>query len=230
MSRRGGITGTVRKVRDLLREILYPEGALCLNCGKISDGNTLCPGCRQDLREGDLLESWETGEVSGVPFWSMRPHRGISRTLILRLKHGAESRAAAELASILRTRPAYFPELSPDTVVTWVPGPKERILERGVDHGKLLAEAAAQELGLSCRPLLIRRGNDRPQARLKEEQRRQNLKNAFLPAGRISFPVLLVDDVLTTGTTASRCIEALRQGGAADIMVLTATKATSSKS
>ena len=219
-----------RRAGVLLREILYPEGALCLNCGRISDGNTLCPDCRRDLREGDLLESWETGEVGGVPFWSMRPHRGIPRTLILRLKHGAESRAAAELAAILQTRPAYFPALSPDTVVTWVPGPKGRILERGVDHGKLLAEAMARELGRPCRPLLARRGNDRPQARLKESQRRQNLKNAFLPAGRISFPVLLVDDVLTTGTTASRCIDALRKGGATDIMVLTATKATSSKS
>ena len=41
----------------------------------------------------------------------------------------------------------------------------------------------------------------------------------------MSFPVLLVDDVLTTGTTVSRCAEALRAAGAAEITALTVTRA-----
>ena len=208
-----------------LREILYPEGAICAGCGKISDGECLCPACRQELMTRDLLESWEFRELEGVPAWSMRPHRGLPRDLVLRMKHGAERRTAGELARMLREAPAYFPSFSSDTVVTWVPAPKSRIRERCIDHGQALAEAVARELKLPCRGLLERRGKDRPQATLNRAQRQQNLQKAFSALERIECPVLLVDDVLTTGTTALRCIRALRKAGAEEITVLTATRA-----
>ena len=155
----------------------------------------------------------------------MRPHRGLPRMLVLRLKHSAETRAAEALASVFRDRPPIFPTLPENMVVTWVPSPKARLRERCVDHGQALARAVAKEAGLSCEELLRRRGNDQPQARLKREQREKNLQNAFEPACQIHTPVLLVDDVMTTGTTARRCISALREGGAKEILVLTATHA-----
>ena len=213
----------LRKLLRILREVIWPEGAICLGCGRVSRGECLCPACRRTLRNADLLDSWETRDLGGVPAWSMRPHRGLQRELILRLKHGAEARAAAELAGLLQTRPAAFPTFPPETVVTWVPTPRDRLRERCVDHGRLLAEAVAGELGLPCRQLLVRRGSDRPQARLNREARQRNLRKAFAPVGKITAPVLLVDDVLTTGTTAMRCLEALREGGAEEMTVLTVT-------
>ena len=213
------------EIRRFLRETVYPEGAVCAGCGRISDGEGLCPDCRRELEHAGIMETWDTRDLDGVRAWSMRPHRGLPRTLVLRLKHGAEERTAAALAGMLRTRPAEFPELPPETVVTWVPTPKSRIRERCIDHGQALAEAAAKELGLRSAPLLVRKGNDRPQATLNREQREKNLQKAFVSPERIDFPVLLVDDVLTTGTTARRCISALREAGAEDITVLTATYA-----
>jgi len=217
------------RLRQALREVVYPEGAICLGCGRRSDGNALCPECRRELLQEDLLESWETRDLDGVPAWSMRPHRGISRKLILRLKHGAETRAAGELAAVFRERPGIFPELPENLVVTWVPSPGSRIRERCVDHGRALAEALAREANRPCAQLLRRRGNDRPQVRLSREKRERNLKNAFQPVGPIRTPVLLVDDVLTTGTTARRCVAALREAGAREILVLTATHAARQK-
>jgi len=224
-NRAGKAARWFRRAVQAVREIVWPEGAVCLGCGRISRGECLCPACRRELRETGLLESWETREISGVRAWSMRPHRGIARKLILRLKHGAEKRAAAELAALIRTRPPAFPECLPGTVVTWVPGPRRRIRERCIDHGQELARAIAAELGLKSEALLRRQGNDRPQARLNMEQRQKNLRNAFAPVRQIREPVLLVDDVLTTGTTARRCIAALREGGAEEIRLLTATYA-----
>ena len=221
--RRGG--ALIRSWGRGLAEILYPEGAVCLGCGRLSDGECLCPACREELRYSDVLDSWQLRDIGGVPVWCMRPHRDLPRKLVLRLKHGTEARAAKEMAGMLRDRPDYFLHPAPGTVVTWVPGPKGRIRERCIDHGKRLAEAVAAELGLECRPLLIRKKNDRAQARLNREDRRENLKKTFAPAERIGCPVLLVDDVLTTGTTARRCLEALREGGAEEIEVLTVTKA-----
>ena len=223
MLRRGG--ALIRSWGRGLAEILYPEGAVCLGCGRLSDGECLCPACREELRYSDVLDSWQLRDIGGVPVWCMRPHRDLPRKLVLRLKHGTEARAAKAMAGMLRDRPDYFLHPAPGTVVTWVPGPKGRIRERCIDHGKRLAEAVAAELGLECRPLLIRKKNDRAQARLNREARRENLKKTFAPAERIGCPVLLVDDVLTTGTTARRCLEALREGGAEEIEVLTVTKA-----
>ena len=114
----------------------------------------------------------------------------------------------------------------PDTVVTWVTMPENRRRERMIDHGHLLAEAAARQLGFPCRQLLIRRETrQKNQASLGRDARQENLKNAFLPLEKITFPVLLVDDVLTTGTTARRCAEALRAGGAGTVTVLAFTRA-----
>jgi predicted amidophosphoribosyltransferase len=93
-----------------------------------------------------------------------------------------------------------------------------------------LAEAAARQLNLPCRPLLSRRETrQKTQASLGQQARAANLKDAFFPRENISFPVLLVDDVLTTGTTARRCAAALRSAGAVQITVLTFTRAVSGR-
>ena len=104
------------RIRNALLETLYPEGALCAVCGKISDGEYLCPACRAELRESGLLESWETESLDGVQAWSIRPHSGAARSLVLSLKHGAEARAAEELTALLRSRPEAFPAFPPETV------------------------------------------------------------------------------------------------------------------
>ena len=208
---------------NTLKDIVFPEGALCQCCGKLSDGCCLCPSCRKALHASDGLSAWHRTDIAGVPVFSMRPHRGIPRTLVIRLKHGA----CACIADILADLVLPLPEgviFSPDTVVTWVPMPDRRRLERCIDHGQVLAAAIADRLHLQSRCLLIRRDQRRhTQEGLDREERMANLRNAYIPAGKISFPVLLVDDVTTTGSTCRSCIEALRAGGAEKITAVTVT-------
>jgi predicted amidophosphoribosyltransferase len=109
-------------------------------------------------------------------------------------------------------------------VVTWVTMPESRLRERAIDHGRLLAEAFAEKLNLPCRQLLLRRDRrEKRQVTLGAEQRAANLLGAFRPAEKITFPVLIVDDVRTTGTTLCRCADALREGGADQLFALTVT-------
>jgi len=219
-----------RAAARFLLDCVYPEGAVCRGCGKISDGTPLCPSCRKRLTEEGAGLAWDFTDLEpGLPAYSLRPHDGLPRQLILNLKHRGEACLAEELARLILPLPAYL-TLSPDTVVTWVTMPRRRLRARGIDHGRLLAEATARELGLPCRQLLNRR-NDRSstQARLGKTAREANLTGAFSPAEAIRFPVLLIDDVLTTGTTARRCAEALRRGGAGDLIVLTFTRAAAGR-
>ena len=216
----------LRSLGAFLRDCVFPEGALCRGCGKISDGSPLCPACRERLQTDDAARAWTfTAVEPDLPAYSLRPHTGLARQMVLNLKHQSEACLAAEMARLILPLPAWL-VLSPETVVTWVTMPRRRLRRRGIDHGHLLAEATAECLHLSCRQLLLRTNDHaRSQARLNQAGRVRNLVGVFSPKEHISFPVLLVDDVLTTGTTARRCAEALRRGGAREIMVLTFTKA-----
>lgn len=215
----------LQKAQEILWDIVYPEGAVCQGCGKTSDGRCLCPDCREELRHSGMLHAWERRDLDGVEAWSVREHSGLVRKLIHGLKYRAEACIAEELAEIILPLPEGL-SLSPHTIVTWVPMPEHRRRERCVDHGRLLAEATARKLRLLCRPLLIRNDDHaHTQEGLNRERRTANLSQAFSPLQPVCFPVLLVDDVLTTGTTALRCIAALREAGAQEITVLAYTHA-----
>ena len=209
-----------------LRDAVWPDGALCCACGRVSHGETLCPSCRLDLQAQGYTFSWDQAEpVPGLVAWGLRPHTGIHRTLIHKLKYGAEARAAEALASLVLPLPETL-AFSPDTVVTWVTMPESRYRNRAVDHSRLLAEAIARQLSLPCRQLLARRDRrEKSQVSLTGAGRRSNLEGAFAPLEKISFPVLLVDDVRTTGTTLARCADALRSGGAEQVTAITITRA-----
>ncbi len=209
-------------VSGTVRDILWPEGAVCLSCGKISDGESLCPACRKSLRSM-TGSSWTRQPADGLEVWSLRRHQGVARDLVLKLKHGTTAVAAEDLLETVLPLPEGV-SFSSDTVVTWVTMPASRLLERGIDHGRLLAEGVADRLGLSCRPLLNRADSRmKPQVILNEKERRRNLVGVFTARERLTCPVLLVDDVFTTGTTASRCAEVLKEAGATRITVLTFT-------
>ena len=219
-----------RAVTAWLRDAVWPETALCCACGRITDGQTLCPSCRQDLQAQGYVFSWDHVDLApGAIAWGLRPHAGIHRPLVHKLKYNAEARAAEALASLVLPLPETL-SFTPDTVVTWVTMPESRRRNRAIDHGRLLAEAFARQLSLPCRQLLARRDHRaKSQVTLSMSGRRANLKGVFEPLEKISFPVLLVDDVRTTGTTLARCSEALRHGGARQVTAITVTRAREGK-
>lgn len=98
-----------------------------------------------------------------------------------------------------------------------------RRLRRGYNQAETLAAALARWLGVEHRPGWLRRVRPTAsQVQLPESDRRTNVRGAFRAArgARLAGQtVLLVDDVLTTGSTASEAARALRQAGAGSIHV-----------
>jgi predicted amidophosphoribosyltransferase len=113
--------------------------------------------------------------------------------------------------------------------VSWVPARRRDIRIRGFDHAEVLARALAQRVGLPAAALLERRGTQRDQSGLGREERSVNLQGAFRAPETLLGPspgrVLLVDDLVTTGATASACSSALRATGVVRVGLLAACRA-----
>lgn len=109
-------------------------------------------------------------------------------------------------------------------VVTWVPLSRRRRSRRGFDQAELLARAVARATGIPAARLLRRVRDTRAQARLAAADRRSALRGAFAAARPAPPHVLLVDDVVTTGSTAAACAAVLRSAGAGRVDVLAAAR------
>jgi ComF family protein len=118
--------------------------------------------------------------------------------------------------------------LRPDVVVP-IPMHWTRRLVRGTNSPEIMGGILARELGIISGPRALRRKRrTRRLADLTRQERKRTLRNAFSIARGCDFTgarVLLVDDVLTTGTTCDTAARALKNGGAAEVTVLVAARA-----
>jgi ComF family protein len=108
-----------------------------------------------------------------------------------------------------------------------VPIHPRKLAERGYNQSALVAHTLGRELRWQVRERALRRARDtRAQARLGRGDRLSNVKGALIERepleGRL---VVLVDDVVTTGATASACKEALARAGATVIAVAAVARA-----
>ena len=210
-------------------------GALCADCWKGVSfiGRPCCARCGLpfaiEAAEGALC-----GTCIRVPPVYDRAraaflYEGTGRELILAFKMADRSWLAPRLAEWLYR--AVAPLLTDADLVVPVPLHRWRLLARRFNQAAVLAGLVARRAGVPAVPdLLVRTRRTPPQTRLSGPERRRNVRGAFqvrrariaLVAGR---RILLVDDVLTTGATASACARALRKAGAARVDVATLARA-----
>ena len=107
-----------KSIINWFKDVLWPEGAFCCACGRITRGGALCASCRESLLHDGAFLAWDRSDPApDLPAWSLRPHDGVPRELVLRLKYDADARAAKLLSELLLPLPedVSFP---PGTVVT----------------------------------------------------------------------------------------------------------------
>ena len=203
----------MKRLLKWLEDIFWPRGLKCLCCDEYAPEDLLCPQCKKELAASRLA----------FPGRSVYRYDGVAKHLVLLLKGECVADAAIPLAQGLAEAIREM-ELPPDTVLTWVTMPEMRRRKRGIDHGRVLCEATAGMTGLPARQLLSRTGNLHTQRGLNREQRLKNLTGTILCTESVNCPVLLIDDVMTTGATSAVCAEALLNAGAPQVAVLTATR------
>lgn len=209
----------------LLDEIISPRGLKCLCCDELSYGELLCSSCNKALKAIRL----DPSEASSGDLHSVYRYDGVAKSLVVQLKEDCLEAASEVLAEEMAQTVKEL-QLPENTIMTWVTMPELRRRKRGIDHGKVICEAVSNLCGLKMKQLLTRTGKVRTQRGLNREKRLKNLTGTFKCDVSLTGPVLLVDDVLTTGATAAACAEALTKAGATRVIVLTATKAAQQRS
>ncbi|MFM7308656.1 MAG: ComF family protein, partial [Actinomycetota bacterium] len=122
------------------------------------------------------------------------------------------ARFGRNLATALRTQGDGW---QPD-IVTWAPTTARRIRLRGVDQSVVIATNLARRLGVR-RVRLLRRIDDRTQTGASRASRQRGPQYVVRTNGARGRRILLVDDVMTTGTTLARAREALLAAGASEV-------------
>jgi len=227
------------------RRLLSRVGCDCPLCGSRVAGARLCPGC-----EADIL-AWDPGAPPRCPRCALRVPRGapccpaclgaprsFARTvaafdyeppadaLVLMLKAQRRLSMAPVLAGLIAAAVARDGPLPAGTLLVPVPAGRASLRRRGMNPAAEIARGLSAELGLPlARGVLLRRREAPRQTGRSRQARRSGAIGLFSCVGGVrGRHVAVVDDVMTTGSTADAAAGALLAAGAAGVTVLVAAR------
>lgn len=221
------------------RPLPAEESYFCASCrvALTRDEHTICPRCATTVGPYVNIDGSCT-HCRKLTFHFERvvrlgSYEGLLREAILRMKHAAGETLAESLGELwAETAEAPLRSCGAEVVMP-VPLHWWRRWSRGYNQSEALAEAVAARLKLPCRPGWLRRIRNTPlQTQQTATGRRTNVHGAFRAGFRCKVQgrtVLLVDDVLTTGSTCSEAARALREAGAARVFVAVLGRANPGK-
>jgi len=210
-----------------LLDLLFPPK--CPFCGKLlEEGQALlCPNCQRDLPwiQGKQAErKLEFVDLCASPMW----YQDNVRKSHHRYKFSGVLAYVEPYVTLMEQCVADHLAGCFD-VVAWVPLSRKRLRKRGYDQSQLLAQRLAEKLGVPCERLLKKVRDTKAQSDLeRESERRANVLGAYetYPGAEVAGRrILLVDDVVTTGSTLSECARMLRTAGAAGVVCVTLASA-----
>jgi ComF family protein len=209
----------VRSVRVALQLIGTTFAPMrCAGCDAVV-GDPICVCCLRALETipAPPVKRMEGGGICIAAF----EYRDPLRSIIHRVKYRARKPALLGLASLAAVRISQRHLMQADAMIAVPLGPR-RLRQRGYNQAELVARSLAALHGPPVLPGLARVRDTRPQAEQNGSARWRNVEGAFAWRGGslAGTHLWLVDDVVTTGATASAAVVALRSAGAARVDVV----------
>jgi ComF family protein len=213
----------------LCGEALAAQQGLCVGCWSelAIPGEPACARCQRPFGHAAATPDTICGPCLAAP----PLHDGIaaatlyndpSRRLVLAFKHGRRIALAPLLARLMAPR---LPEMDAAWLVVPVPLHRARLWRRGFNQAALLAREIARSRGATLVVDGLERRKPTPVlGGLGRKARARALSGALVvnPARKATIegaPVVLVDDVLTSGATSNACVAALKRAGAAKVVI-----------
>jgi ComF family protein len=217
------------------RKVMPEESSLCPECWKKMDflSTPFCPQCaqpfevaaEQNLLCGKCLESLPAFSQTRA-LWV---YNDASKSVILRFKHADATYAAPTFAKWLRR--AGHDILHEADYLIPVPLHWTRLFKRKYNQAALLANCLSKETKIPCLPHSLKRIKATPpQGSFSFKERQKNTERAFFISSKEALPlqnkcVILIDDVMTSGSTVSACAATLLKSGVQKVYVLVLARA-----
>lgn len=205
---------------QFLRLIFPPKCTLCRSFLSREETD-LCRKCRTHGPEFKKSKR----KIPFIAHWTgIWYYKDDVRLSVHRFKFGNARRYAAVYGRLLAVK-LQNQELDSFDLISWVPISWQRRFTRGYDQSQLLAEALGQELGVQPVKVLRKVRSTPPQSGIPDAAgRRANVQGAYRVISGDTVAgkrILLVDDVVTTGATASECAKTLTIAGATEVNLAT---------
>ena len=204
------------------------RSGICLSCeGKIKrNPKPYCLRCGRPVHsDGKLCEECERTSFAFDRAWSAYLYDGALKELIHLFKY----RGKLALSGVLCGKICEFIDDTREIIdgvdlITFVPLHRGWLNEKEFNQSGILAAAISSKFRMPVSRLLEKRVSTRRQNELSRDERLTNLTGAFKPKDNALIGganILLIDDVMTTGTTLNECAKTLKSAGAVEVRCLT---------
>ncbi len=219
-------------------ELIYPQ--LCAGCnnGLLVNEKFLCTSCLVNLPKADIglltsneLEKRFYGKVLiDHAFVYLRfQKKSIVQNILFDIKYGGNKAAGRYLGErfgmeILKKSPSFNPDL-----IAPVPLHPKRFKSRGYNQSFVIGEGLGKSLGVACKEVVGRVVSNSTQTKINRILRWKNVDGIFQVKDNSEVSgkhILLIDDVVTTGSTMEACLVALLDAGASKVSIASLAIAT----
>ena len=230
----------IRDITDDFLSLFFPRQ--CLACGAlmVRGEEVICTGCLLEIartnfhrQRGNMLEQafWGRCMVEKAAAYSVYNRGSRIRKLIHQLKYGGREEVGRALGRLYGSHLAESGFIDGMDMIIPVPLDPARERRRGYNQSRCIADGLAFSCRLPVRDkLLLRAGRSGSQTRRGRYERWENVEGLFTvkkPDTIRGRHLLLVDDVITTGSTVEACVNALQSAG--DVKVSVVALAASQK-
>lgn len=208
-------------------DLLFPPK--CPFCERVLEEPRapLCADCQPKLPWLDEKDAFRKVEFT-AGCWSVLEYRDTVREAVHRYKFTPVRARGEALGKLMAQCVQDHPEVQPE-IITWVPLSRKRRRKRGFDQAEELARTMGRELGLPVEGVLKKDADTRQQSSIRDKEvRRANVLGVYsLQSGAEvrGKCLLLVDDVVTSGSTLSACAKVLAEAGAEKVWCVTLAQA-----
>ncbi len=239
----------LKRTTNRILDLIYPASCHLCECA-LTEGRHLCTTCRDELKpveppfcshcgecyDGQISEQFTCPNCHQLEFAfqfaiASLHSSGGGRELVHDLKYMRQIQLADELARMMQTTltDSRFQPYLKDGLLVPVPLHWMRQRKRRFNQAEEICKKLSQHTHIPSLKALKRTRNTHTQTRFSRVKRLENLHAAFAVSKRLhkriqGKPVILIDDVFTTGSTANECAKVLVQNGAEKVAILTALR------